>query len=83
MSSRQCWTSGTTRRASLTRSALMTGISIFFDNKHQRPMEGGIWFHFGRQERNADASESHVRSQWNGRARCFKTPYSTATFVPF
>jgi hypothetical protein len=26
-----------------------------------KPMARGIWFPFGRQERNADASESHVR----------------------
>jgi hypothetical protein len=45
---KQCWTSGTTRRASITRFALMTGSSIFFDNKRLRPMARGIWFHFGR-----------------------------------
>ena len=47
---KQCWTSGTTLRASSTRFALTTGISTFFDNKHRHPMECGIWFHFGELE---------------------------------
>src|SRR5260370_30794555 len=49
---KQCWTSGTTQRASSTRFALTTGISTFFDNKQRRPMECGMWFRFGRVARN-------------------------------
>jgi hypothetical protein len=48
ISLKQCWISGTTRRASITRFALMTGSSIFFDNKRLCPMARGIWFHVGR-----------------------------------
>ena len=58
MSLRQCWTTGTTRRVSLTRFALMTGTSTFFDNKRRRSMGRGIWFHFGKQEGNADTEEA-------------------------
>jgi hypothetical protein len=52
---------GTTRRASSIKFAPMTAMSILFGHKHRCLMGRGIWFRFGRQERNADASESHVR----------------------
>src|SRR5713226_6290124 len=58
ISSKRCWTSGTTRRASFTRFAPMTGTSTFFDNKHRHPMGCGIWFRFARNERYADAWET-------------------------
>ena len=43
-------------REHLLQFALATGISTFFDNKHRRRMECGIWFHFGREARNADTA---------------------------
>jgi hypothetical protein len=39
----------------------MTATFIFFDNKHRHLMGRGLWFRFGRQEKNADASERDFR----------------------
>jgi hypothetical protein len=64
--SKPCSISGTTRRASSTRFALATGISTFFGNKHRHPMERGIWFHFGKQEGNADKQEATPARLWAG-----------------
>lgn len=62
---KRCSTNGMTRRLSSTRSARMTGISTFFDNKHQHPMGSGNWFRFAAQDRqevslSATASEPHL-----------------------
>ena len=54
MSSRQCWISGTSQRTSFTGFGLMTGMCIFFGNKHRRPMGAGTSFHSARQEVGAD-----------------------------
>src|SRR5712692_5444003 len=48
ITSRRCWTSGTTQRASFIWFAPMTGTSMFFGNKLLRLMECGIWFRFAR-----------------------------------
>ena len=44
VTSKLCSISGTSRRASSAKLEPMTGISIFFDSKHHRPMEHGMGF---------------------------------------
>lgn len=79
---KRCATNGMTRRLSSSRSARMTGISTFFDNKHQHPMGIGIWSRFGRRARNADILARHL-THLDSSARAYQMGYSTATFVPF
>ena len=50
----------------------MTGISIFFENKHQRPMGRGTWFRFNREERNADTSGRPIRLHAERQCEAFK-----------
>ena len=75
--------SGTTLRASFISFAAMTGTSIFFDNKHRRPMGRGIWFPFGKRERSADTSEGQFACSRNVSTTPVRAAYSTGTFVPF
>jgi hypothetical protein len=82
ISSRRCWTNGTTQRASFIRFALTTETSTFFNNEHRRLMGYGIWFRFARQQRGLTHEMAGLPA-CRATMRGLSEFYSTATFVPF
>jgi hypothetical protein len=57
-----CLISGMTPRASSTRSAGMTEISISFDNTYRRRLDSGSWFRFARQDKSQASRNQRLRA---------------------